>query len=181
MNRRAATSGRTMRKALVHHRKGVAAAGVVVAVSATWIFLGTSRPKTTVTAENVSQNLRACLVTGPTGAQDAPLVQGSWDGLQEAASHSKVNAQRFSVPDVKPDVALPYINGAVQQKCKVIITVGPSILAATESAAAANPRQRFAIVGSTSTRTGVTTVAATDGSTAKAAVSRLVSGLVSAH
>ncbi|WP_329174530.1 hypothetical protein [Streptomyces sp. NBC_01477] len=152
-----------------------------MAAAAAGLCLVSGGSSARITAANVSQNLRACLVTGPTGAQEAPLVRGSWDGLRETAKNGKVNAQRFTVPDTKPDVALPFLNGVVQQQCEVIITAGGPMQAATEAAARANPRQRFAIVGSPATRPNITAVAAADGPAAKAAVVKLVTRLAAAE
>ncbi|MEU6227584.1 hypothetical protein [Streptomyces sp. NPDC047042] len=142
---------------------GAIAVAAALAVTLT-VFLvtdnGTPRPR----ADNVSRNFRACLLVSPAGATDAQLSRSTWQGMQEAAGTGHVNAQRFPTPTIDAKAALPYINGAVQQRCGVIIAVGSGMKPATEAAAAANPHQRFALVGAASSHPGIASITASDNS-----------------
>ncbi|WP_406441880.1 hypothetical protein OHB00_38370 [Streptomyces sp. NBC_00631] len=136
------------------------AAVLLAALSLTALLAGgrSAQPR----AANVSRNFRACLLVSPAGATDARLSQASWQGMQDAARSGGVNAQRFEAPTIDAKAALPYINGAVQHHCGLIVTVGAGMRPATEAAARANPHQEFVIVGATSARPHVSAIAAPD-------------------
>ncbi|MDV7219128.1 hypothetical protein [Streptomyces prunicolor] len=141
---------------------GGAVTAVVVAVTLSLLLSGNDAPSPR--ANNVSRNFRACLLVSPTNATDAGLARAAWQGMQRAAAAGHVNAQRFPTPTIDAKAALPYINGAVQQHCGLIIAVGTGMKPATEAAATANPHQRFALVGGASSHPRIASVAATDDS-----------------
>lgn len=140
---------------------GSAGALAVLVAALLVVFLpeGRSAPK----AANVSRNLRACLLDSPAGATDAALARATWQGMRAAADTGKVNAERFPDPTIDAKAALPYVNGAVQHRCRLIFAVGTGMRAATEAAAKANPHQRFVLVGATSSRPGVSVITPSNG------------------
>ena len=141
---------------------GGGAVTAVVVVTLSILLTGNDAPSPG--ADNVSRNFRACLLVSPTNATDAGLARAAWQGMQQAARAGHVNAQRFPTPTIDAKAALPYINGAVQRHCGLIIAVGAGMKPATEAAATANPHQRFALVGGASSHPRIAAVAATDGS-----------------
>ena len=137
-------------------------AAVLVALAVVFIVTRLSaRPA--VVANNVSRNFRVCLLTRTAGAADptdAQTAQAVWAGLQQAAATGRVNAERLPIAtaDTAVATALPYFNGAVQQHCGLIVSVGAAMSPAVNAAAAAaaNSGQKFLIVGAASNRGNVT-------------------------
>ena len=160
-----------LRGAFSHRTLLAGGIGVVMILAAAGILLvfqgsGSRTP----TVNNESRNYRACLMADAADATDAQAVQAVWAGLQRAAATGKVNAERLPLGSSDPDTALPYFNGAVEQHCGIIVSVGSLMKTATESAAAKNPGQRFMLVGVSSARTNVVTVTMSDASTVSGAV-----------
>lgn len=107
------------------------------------------------TANNVSRNFRACLLTATPDATDARTAQAVWTGLQQAASSGKVNSEHLPLTVVAPAAAQPYFNGAIAQHCGLVVSVGTAMAPAVEAAAAANPHQHFLLVGAPSTKPNI--------------------------
>jgi basic membrane lipoprotein Med (substrate-binding protein (PBP1-ABC) superfamily) len=105
-----------------------------------------NRPQTPrITANNISRNFRACLITDQ---QDNDTSQIAWAGIQDAARATPVNAQRITIPKTtSSSVQIPYINSAVQRNCGLIISIGTSLHAALETTAQHNPHQQFINAG----------------------------------
>jgi basic membrane protein A len=86
-----------------------------------------------------------CMVTDTGGIDDRSFNASSWQGMQQAAaadSNVKVTyLQSQSSSDYTPN-----INQFIQKKCGIIVTVGFLMGGNTQSAAKANPDQKFAIV-----------------------------------
>jgi basic membrane lipoprotein Med (substrate-binding protein (PBP1-ABC) superfamily) len=139
---------------------GSALAAIAAAVVAALALAGTGHPA--VVANNVSRNFRACLLTDGADTADAQTIQAAWAGLQRASATGRVNAERLPLGTSDPTAALPYFNGAVQQHCGVIISVGTAIKPAVEKAAAANSGQRFILVGALSPRANITGIPPSD-------------------
>jgi basic membrane protein A len=85
------------------------------------------------------------MVTDTGGIDDRSFNASSWQGMQQAAaadSNVKVTyLQSQSSSDYTPN-----INQLIQKKCGIIVTVGFLMGGNTQSAAKANPNQKFAIV-----------------------------------
>jgi basic membrane protein A len=93
-----------------------------------------------------SGKFKACMVTDTGGIDDRSFNASSWQGVQEAvaADPSKIAGtylQSTSASDYTPN-----INTFIGEKCGIIITVGFLMGDNTETAAKANPKQKFAIV-----------------------------------
>jgi basic membrane protein A and related proteins len=87
-----------------------------------------------------------CMVTDTGGIDDRSFNASSWQGMQEAqaAEPGKITVkylQSSSSSDYTPN-----INTFMSEKCGIIVTVGFLMGDNTESAAKANPNQKFAIV-----------------------------------
>jgi basic membrane lipoprotein Med (substrate-binding protein (PBP1-ABC) superfamily) len=127
---------------------GLGALVLIAAATTTLLLVIKPSPRAPIAA-NVSRNLRACLLTTTTNATDAQTTAAVWAGLQKASATGHVNAERLPLPTNDPKAALPYFNGAVQQHCALIISVGNTMEPAVASAAAADENQRFVVVGAT--------------------------------
>jgi basic membrane protein A len=87
-----------------------------------------------------------CMVTDIGGIDDRSFNASAWQGMQEAqaADSSKVTVkylQSTSGTDYTPN-----INTFISEKCGIIVTVGFLMGGNTQTAAKANPKQKFAIV-----------------------------------
>jgi basic membrane protein A and related proteins len=88
---------------------------------------------------------KACMVTDTGGINDKSFNQSSWAGMQAAAAtHSNMTVKYL--PSTATSDYAKNISTFISQKCGVIVTVGFLMGAATEAAAKANPKQKFAIV-----------------------------------
>ncbi|WP_091669924.1 BMP family lipoprotein [Micromonospora auratinigra] len=87
----------------------------------------------------------ACMVTDVGGIDDKSFNTSAWKGLQEA---KKAN-DKIDIKNVQSKAEADYevnLTGFVNQKCDFILAVGGLMSDATKKAAAANPKQQFAIV-----------------------------------
>jgi basic membrane protein A len=88
---------------------------------------------------------KACLVTDPGGINDKSFNELAWRGMQEAVradGHIEISyLQSMSTGDYTTN-----IDAFIAQKCGIIVTVGFLMADATESAAKAHPKRKFAIV-----------------------------------
>jgi len=89
---------------------------------------------------------QGCMVTDIGGIDDRSFNASAWQGMQEAqaADPSKIAVkylQSTSGSDYTPN-----INTFINQKCGIIVTVGFLMGGNTQTAAKANPNQKFAIV-----------------------------------
>jgi basic membrane protein A and related proteins len=120
--------------------KAAAALGVVALLAA-----GCAKPaaKSTTTA---AAKFKACMVTDIGGINDKSFNQSSWAGMKAAqrAEPTKIHAQ--FLPSTSSADYAKNITSFENQKCGIIVTVGFLMGAATQSAALADPKQKFAIV-----------------------------------
>jgi basic membrane protein A len=80
------------------------------------------------------------------GVDDHSFNQSSWQGMQEAAAANSGKIQVTYLPSNSSADYAPNISTFLGRKCGIIVTVGFNMAAATETAAKANPHQKFAIV-----------------------------------
>jgi basic membrane protein A and related proteins len=92
-----------------------------------------------------SGNVVGCMVTDTGGINDKSFNQSAWQGMQQAAAANPSVTVKYLQSTTQSDY-VPNINTFLGEKCKIIVTVGFLMAAATESAAKANPSQDFAIV-----------------------------------
>jgi len=119
--------------------KAVAALGVIAALVA-----GCAKPAKSTPA--AAPKFKACMVTDTGGINDKSFNQSSYAGLVGAANAepSKIHAQYL--PSTSSADYAKNISAFEAQKCGIIVTVGFLMGPATEAAAKANPKQKFAIV-----------------------------------
>jgi basic membrane protein A len=103
-----------------------------------------SSPSSSSSASTTGQFL-GCMVTDTGGIDDRSFNASSWQGMQEAhtadPSVSVTYLQSSSASNYTPN-----INEFIAKKCGIIVTVGFLMGDNTETAAKANPSQKFAIV-----------------------------------
>lgn len=100
-------------------------------------------PPTPVSAAD--SNTRACILS----TSDDPSLGVARTGLQQAASKLKdVNVQSFSLPSNATDAA-PYLQGLINDKCRLILTIGYEAGSAAYAYARNNPETpvKFIAVG----------------------------------
>jgi basic membrane protein A len=104
----------------------------------------TSAPASSASAATAAKFL-GCMVTDTGGIDDRSFNASSWAGMQAAAAADPNITVKYLQSTTQSDYTLN-INTFLGQKCGIIVTVGFLMGAATETAAKANPNQKFAIV-----------------------------------
>jgi basic membrane protein A and related proteins len=130
--------------------KTAAAASIAALLAACGSATSSSSPgsgssSSTKTAATAGKFL-GCMVTDIGGIDDRSFNASAWQGMQEAqaADPGKVTVkylQSTSGTDYTPN-----INTFISEKCGIIVTVGFLMGGNTQTAAKANPSQKFAIV-----------------------------------
>jgi basic membrane protein A and related proteins len=103
-----------------------------------------SAPASSTSAATTAKFL-GCMVTDTGGIDDRSFNASSWAGMQAAAAADPNVTVKYLQSTTQSDYTLN-INTFLGQKCGIIVTVGFLMGAATETAAKANPTQKFAIV-----------------------------------
>jgi basic membrane protein A and related proteins len=95
---------------------------------------------------SASSKFLGCMVTDTGGIDDKSFNQSSWQGMQAAAATDPGKIQVTYLPSTTSADYASNISTFIQKKCGIIVTVGFLMADATEAAAKANPKQKFAIV-----------------------------------
>jgi basic membrane protein A and related proteins len=85
------------------------------------------------------------MVTDTGGIDDRSFNQLAWAGMRAAAKGRRNVNIRYLQSTTVADY-LPNIDSFISSKCRIIVTIGSSMAIATEDAAKADPKQKFAIV-----------------------------------
>jgi basic membrane protein A and related proteins len=97
------------------------------------------------TSSAASAKFLGCMVTDTGGINDRSFNASSWAGMQAAAAADSSIKVTY-LQSKSPSDYVSNISTFLGDKCNIIVTVGFLMAAATESAAKANPSQKFAIV-----------------------------------
>jgi basic membrane protein A len=124
-------------------RKALQAGAALAAVAL--LAAGCAKPSTSSSTTTTS-TFKGCMVTDTGGINDKSFNQSSWEGMQAAASASGGKITVKYLPSTSTSDYAKNISTFISQKCGVIVTVGFLMGSATEAAAKANPKQKFAIV-----------------------------------
>src|SRR3984885_5133904 len=103
-------------------------------------------PPGSSTSASAAGKFLGCMVTDTGGIDDRSFNASSWQGMQEAQSTdpSKISVQYLQ--STSGSDYTPNINTFIGEKCGIIVTVGFLMGDNTQTAAKANPNQKFAIV-----------------------------------
>jgi basic membrane protein A and related proteins len=123
-------------------RKAFQAGAALAAVAL--LAAGCAKPSSSTTT--TTSKFKGCMVTDTGGINDKSFNQSSWQGMQAAASASGGAITVKYLPSTSTSDYAKNISTFISQKCGVIVTVGFLMGSATEAAAKANPKQKFAIV-----------------------------------
>jgi basic membrane protein A len=118
--------------------KAVAAMSVLAVIAT-----GCAKPAKSSSAG--AAKFKACMVTDTGGIHDKSFNQSSYAGLLAAAAKSGKISTTYLPSTSSADYATN-ITTFIRDKCGIIVTVGFLMGPATEAAAKANPKQKFAIV-----------------------------------
>ena len=97
-----------------------------------------------LTAAGSASAFTACQVTDTGGIDDNSFNQTAWKGVQDAVDDFGIDA-RFLESQAETDYEAN-LNSLIDGDCDVIVTVGFLLGDATQTAAIANPDQKFSIV-----------------------------------
>jgi basic membrane protein A len=120
----------------------VAAASALAGLSA--CGAATNTPSASGSGSTASKFL-GCMVTDTGGIDDKSFNAASWQGMQQAAAADKNVTVKYLQSTSSSDYQ-PNISAFLGQKCGIIVTVGFLMADATQTAAKANPKAKFAIV-----------------------------------
>jgi basic membrane protein A and related proteins len=123
-------------------RKALQAAAVLAAVAL--VAAGCAKPSSSTPSTSAAK-FTGCMVTDTGGINDKSFNQSSWQGMQAAAAVNKNITVKYLPSTTTSDYA-KNISTFLGEKCGIIVTVGFLMGPATQSAALANPKQKFAIV-----------------------------------
>jgi basic membrane protein A len=124
-------------------RKALQAGAALAAVAL--LAAGCAKPSSSTTTTTTS-HFTGCMVTDTGGINDKSFNQTSWEGMQAAAAASGGKITVKYLPSTSASDYAKNISTFISQKCGVIVTVGFLMGPATQAAALANPKQKFAIV-----------------------------------
>ncbi len=125
-----------MRKAF----QATAALGAVALLAA-----GCAKPSSSTPTSTTTSHFLGCMVTDTGGINDKSFNQSSWEGMQAAAAANSNITIKY-LPSTSTSDYAKNISAFESQKCGIIVTVGFAMGPATQSAALAAPKQKFAIV-----------------------------------
>src|SRR6516164_3181186 len=97
------------------------------------------------TGGSASGSFTGCMVTDTGGINDKSFNQSAWQGMQEAAAADSNISIKVLPSSTSADYA-KNISTFESEKCGIIVTVGFLMGPATQAAALASPKQKFAIV-----------------------------------
>jgi basic membrane protein A len=129
-------------------RQAFRAAALLAAVAL--LAAGCAKPSSSSSSSGSGSGTTAakfsgCMVTDTGGINDKSFNQSSWQGMQAAAATNPNITVKYLPSTTTSDYA-KNISTFISQKCGIIVTVGFLMGPATEAAAKANPKQKFAIV-----------------------------------
>ncbi|MBS2966207.1 hypothetical protein KGA66_24395 [Actinocrinis puniceicyclus] len=132
-----------------------------------WALWPSSRP-TYDPPHNTRQYIAftACLLTGPAGLAD-PRARAVWSGMQAASSATNAQVSYVAAAVGQAETigsVTPFANSLVQQRCGVIVAVGPVEVATMQAVAAGHAEGRFVLVGGGSAASNIAVVPPSGGS-----------------
>jgi basic membrane protein A len=125
-------------------RKALQAGAALAAVAL--LAAGCAKPSSSSTTTTTTAHFTGCMVSDFGGVNDKSFNQSAWEGMQAAAA---TDPSKITVKYLPSTVTSDYaknISTFISEKCGIIVTVGFAMGSATEAAAKANPKQKFAIV-----------------------------------
>ena len=123
----------------------IAACGSSTSSASSSTSSSSSSTATSSAAGGTGAKTLGCMVTDTGGINDRSFNASSWAGMQAAAAANPNITVKYLQSTTQSDYT-PNINTFIGEKCNIIVTVGFLMGAATETAAKANPTQKFAIV-----------------------------------
>jgi basic membrane protein A and related proteins len=125
--------------------RAVAAFGAIALLAAACGSPSSSSPSSKP-GTSASGKFLGCMVTDTGGIDDKSFNQSSWEGMQAAAATDPSKIQVTYLPSTTSADYASNISTFIGRHCGIIVTVGFLMADATEAAAKANPKQKFAIV-----------------------------------
>jgi basic membrane protein A and related proteins len=126
--------------------RAIVKAGAALSVIAV-VATGCAKPASNGGGSSTKAKFTGCMVTDTGGIDDKSFNQSSWQGMNaaKAAEPGKIASVQYLPSAATSDYA-KNLSTFISRKCGIIVTVGFAMNTATEAAAKANPKQKFAIV-----------------------------------
>jgi len=102
-------------------------------------------PSSTSSTASTAGKFLGCMVTDTGGIDDRSFNASSWQGMQQAAQADPSISVKYLQSQSSSDYT-PNINAFIAKKCGIIVTVGFLMGDNTQTAAKANPSEKFAII-----------------------------------
>ena len=116
-----------------------------ILLAAALLAAGCAKPSSTSTPTTTTAKFTGCMVADTGTINDKSFNQSSWEGMQAAAAANS-NITVKVLPSATASDYAKNITAFENQKCGIIVTVGFLMGPATQTAALASPKQKFAIV-----------------------------------
>jgi basic membrane protein A and related proteins len=104
-----------------------------------------STPSSSSSTASTAGKFLGCMVTDTGGIDDRSFNASSWQGMEQAHAANPNITVKYLQSQSSGDYT-PNINEFIAKKCGIIVTVGFLMGGNTQTAAKANPTQKFAIV-----------------------------------
>jgi basic membrane protein A and related proteins len=117
-----------------------------ILLAAALLVAGCAKPSSSSTPTTTTAKFTGCMVTDTGGINDKSFNQTSWQGMQAAAATNPSKITVKYLPSTTTSDYAKNISTFEAEKCGIIVTVGFLMGPATQSAALANSKQKFAIV-----------------------------------
>lgn len=123
----------------------VAALGAAGAATAA-LVIGSGGHHEPLAITDISQNFKVCVLAA--GNPAAPAPSPAWAAVSAAARETKtINAEQFTAPTGPARQQIPYLNGLIALRCRLIVVAGPELRGALTRVAKADPAQQFLSYG----------------------------------
>ncbi|HEY6276215.1 MAG TPA: BMP family ABC transporter substrate-binding protein [Streptosporangiaceae bacterium] len=117
-----------------------------ILLAAALLAAGCAKPSSSSTITITTAKFTGCMVTDTGGINDKSFNQTSWQGMQAAAATNPSKITVKYLPSTTTSDYAKNISTFEAAKCGIIVTVGFLMGPATQAAALANSKQKFAIV-----------------------------------
>lgn len=124
---------------------GAIAGLAAILAAVVWFAWPTEEPEVPRAREYRDYDM--CLLTGEKGIADGP-AKAAWDGMQTVSLETKVRLSYLSVTGEQTAArAQQFVAAQVQQKCGIIVAVGPQQVEAVNAVKDKYPAVRFIVPG----------------------------------
>ncbi|GAB3558996.1 BMP family lipoprotein [Spelaeicoccus albus] len=129
-------------------KKQVRAVAILASVAMMLTACGEAPDKSSGKEAGGGNDFLGCMVSDSGGFNDQSFNQAGYDGLMQSKKDGIVTKTKTAESNSEADFT-PNVTQMVNQGCDLTVTVGYLLASATEKAAKANPKSKFALIDTT--------------------------------